>query len=354
MRRSFIRIKISHPVPFQAQPCLAGTGGLVLPIPNKAQLETMEKRKLGRSGLQIRPFVLGGNVFGWTIGEQDSFAVLDAFTGSGFDCIDTADVYSNWHPGNRGGESETILGKWMKSRGNRSQVLLATKAGGDMGEGKNLRKNYILKAAEASLRRLQTDYIDLYQSHWDDPDTPVEETLEAYAQLLREGKIRAIGASNFSADRLRQALKAGESEGLPRYESFQPKYNLYDRAEYESQYADLCVREEVGVIPYYGLASGFLTGKYRSEADLSKSARGGGIGKYLTPRGIRILDALDAVSTRYGVRPATVSLAWLMTRPAITAPIASATSPEQLKDMTAAAELRLDADALRQLEEASK
>jgi aryl-alcohol dehydrogenase-like predicted oxidoreductase len=313
----------------------------------------MEKRKLGRSALETAPFALGGNVFGWTIDEPASFRVLDAFTGAGFNFIDTADSYSTWAPGNKGGESETILGNWMTSRGNRKAVLIATKVGSDMGEGKNLKKKYILRAAEASLKRLQTDYIDLYQSHWDDVNTPVEETLEAYEQLIKEGKVRFIGASNFSKERLASALDAAAQKNLPRYETFQPRYNLFDREEYETEYQELCVRREVGVIPYYGLASGFLTGKYRSENDLSKSARGGGIQKYLTPRGLRILDALDEVAKQYSVRPATIALAWLMARPGIAAPIASATSPEQLEDLTKAVSIKLDQRSIEMLENAS-
>jgi len=313
----------------------------------------MEKRKLGRSGVEIAPFTLGGNVFGWTIDESASFRVLDAFTSAGFNFIDTADVYSRWAPGNKGGESETILGNWMKSRGNRKGVLIATKGGGDMGEGKNLKKKYILQAAEASLKRLQTDYIDLYQSHWDDVNTTVEETLEAYEQLIKEGKVRFIGASNFSKERLSSALDAAAQKDLPRYETFQPRYNLFDREEYESEYQDLCVKREIAVIPYYGLASGFLTGKYRSENDLSKSARGSGIQKYLTPRGLRILDALDEVAKQYSVKPATIALAWLMARPGITAPIASATSPEQLHDLTKAVSVKLDQQSMALLDKAS-
>jgi aryl-alcohol dehydrogenase-like predicted oxidoreductase len=313
----------------------------------------MEKRKLGNSGLEAAPFALGGNVFGWTIDDTTSFEVLDAFIDSGFNLIDTADVYSHWKPGNKGGESEIIIGNWLKQRGNRNKVLIATKVGGDMGEGKNLRKNYILRAVEDSLRRLQTDYIDLYQSHWDDLNTPVEEALEAYAQLIQQGKVKAIGASNFSKERLSEALNASKNSGLPRYETFQPRYNLYDREQYEKEYQQLCVDNNLAVIPYYGLASGFLTGKYRSEKDLSKSARGGGVKNYLTERGFRILQALDEVAARYQVQPATISLAWLMTRPAIAAPIASATSTEQLQQLTAAAHLKLDQEAIRQLEQAS-
>jgi aryl-alcohol dehydrogenase-like predicted oxidoreductase len=313
----------------------------------------MEKRKLGRSSLEVAPFTLGGNVFGWTIDAATSFQILDAFVGEGFNLIDTADVYSHWKPGNKGGESETIIGEWLKKRGQRTDVLIATKGGGDMGEGKNLRKEYILRAAEASLKRLQTDHIDLYQSHWDDPATPVDETLEAYAQLVRDGKVRVIGASNFSAQRLTEALDAANDSQFPRYESFQPRYNLYDRAEYEKEYQPLCVDRQVGVIPYYGLASGFLTGKYRSESDLEKSARGGGVKAYLNPRGLRILDALDRAAKKYDVQPATIALAWLMSRPGITAPIASATSTVQLQDLVKAACITLDEETISDLDTAS-
>jgi aryl-alcohol dehydrogenase-like predicted oxidoreductase len=313
----------------------------------------MEKRKLGNSGIEIAPFTLGGNVFGWTIDEKTSFEVLDAFVAAGFQLVDTADVYSNWKPGNKGGESESIIGNWMKRRANRHQVLVATKAGGDMGSGKNLRKDYIIRAAEASLKRLQTDHIDLYQSHWDDLNTPVEEPLEAFAQLIAQGKVRAIGASNFSGDRLAEALRASEKNNLPRYQSFQPRYNLYDREAYEKEYEQICVGQHLGVIPYYGLASGFLTGKYRSEKDLAKSPRGEGVGKYLNPRGFKILAALDEVAQRCGLKPATVSLAWLIARPGITAPIASATSVDQLQDLVKAAQIKLDKEALETLNLAS-
>jgi aryl-alcohol dehydrogenase-like predicted oxidoreductase len=241
----------------------------------------------------------------------------------------------------------------MKTRKNRSTVLIATKVGGDMGEGKNLKKEYIRREAEASLKRLQTDHIDLYQSHWDDLNTPVEEPLEAYAQLIREGKVRVVGASNFSHARLSEAIQASERNGLPRYESFQPRYNLYDREEFEKEYKDICLDKHIGVISYYGLASGFLTGKYRSEADLSKSARGGGVKKYLNARGLKIIDALDSVAARYRVKPATVALSWIMARPAITAPIASATSIDQLTELAKAVTLHLDKEAMEQLNESS-
>ncbi|MBK0402468.1 aldo/keto reductase [Adhaeribacter sp. BT258] len=313
----------------------------------------MEKRKLGNSGLEIAPLVFGGNVFGWTIDETTSFEILDAFTRAGFNCIDTADVYSNWKPGNTGGESETIIGNWLKQRGNREQVIIATKVGGDMGQGKNLKKEYIVKAAEDSLKRLQTDYIDLYQSHYDDPATPLDETLEAYQTLINAGKVRAIGASNYSAERLAEALKTSDEMNLPRYQTLQPEYNLYAREGFEKALEPLCVNNNIGVIPYYSLASGFLTGKYRSEADLGKSQRGGGIQKYLNDRGFRILNALDEVAAELNATPAQVALSWLMHRPGITAPIASATSLNQLNELLKAAELKPGKDAIEKLNRAS-
>ncbi len=311
----------------------------------------MKKRRLGNSELELAPFILGGNVFGWTIDEATSFEVLDAFIDSGFNFIDTADSYSRWKPGNKGGESETIIGNWMKRRNNRNKVLIATKVGSDMGQGKTLKKKYILEEVEASLQRLKTDHIDLYQSHWDDLSTPVEETLEAYQQLIQQGKVRVIGASNFSKERLAEAIRASEKNNFPKYQSFQPRYNLYDREEFEKEYEQLCINENISVIPYYGLAMGFLSGKYRSENDLSKSARGKGAQNYLTPRGFKILEALDTVAERYNSKPATIALAWLIER--ITAPIASATSVSQLKDLTKAAEISLDKAAVQQLNEAS-
>jgi aryl-alcohol dehydrogenase-like predicted oxidoreductase len=310
----------------------------------------MHQRSLGNSSLSIAPLVLGGNVFGWTADQATSFAVLDAFVAGGGNAIDTADGYSVWVPGHVGGESETIIGKWLKQRGRRDDVVLATKVGWEVNaENKGLAKDYILRAVEGSLRRLQTDYIDLYQSHKDDPTVPVEETLEAYAQLVKEGKVRAI-----SAARLRESLQASEQHGFPRYESLQPQYNLYDRAELEQELLPLCQEHHVGIIPYYGLASGFLTGKYRSEADLKKSARGGGVGqKYLNDKGLRILSALDGVSTRLSATPAQVALAWIMAQPGLTAPIASATSAEQVEELLKATELQLDTEALEQLNQAS-
>jgi aryl-alcohol dehydrogenase-like predicted oxidoreductase len=314
----------------------------------------MEKRRLGRSDLMVSPLCLGGNVFGWTADEANSFRILDAYVDAGLNFIDTADVYSTWAPGNSGGESETIIGKWMKARGNRDRLVIATKVGSEMGPGKKgLSKSYIRSAVEASLQRLRTDYIDLYQSHRDDPETPQQETLETYAELIREGKVRAIGASNFTATRMQEALAISAERGLPRYESLQPKYNLHDRAEYEAELEPLCRKEEIGVIPYYGLASGFLTGKYRSEADFGKSVRGGRMATYLNARGKRILSALDAVAARRDATPAQIALAWLMARPGLTAPIASGTSVEQLQDIARAASLRVDSADIAELDMAS-
>lgn len=315
----------------------------------------MEKRRLGRSDLMVSPLCLGGNVFGWTADEATSFKVLDAYVDAGLNFIDTADVYSTWVPGHKGGESETIIGKWMKARGNRDKLVIATKVGSEMGpDQKGLSKAYIRSAVEASLRRLQTDCIDLYQSHRDDPDTPQQETLAAYQELIRDGKVRAIGASNFTAARLKEALEISAERGLPRYESLQPKYNLSDREEYEAELEPLCRREEIGVIPYYGLASGFLTGKYRSEADFGKSVRGGRMAAYLDDRGRRILAALDEVSALRNATPAQIALAWLMARPGLTAPIASATSVEQIRDLVQATKVRLNGDDIQELDQASR
>jgi aryl-alcohol dehydrogenase-like predicted oxidoreductase len=314
----------------------------------------MDKRRLGRSDLMVSTLCLGGNVFGWTADEATSFRLLDAYVDAGLNFIDTADVYSTWVPGHTGGESETIIGKWMKARGNRDRLVIATKVGSEMGPSqKGLSKSYIRSAVEASLQRLQTDYIDLYQSHRDDLETPQQETLQAYEELIRDGKVRAIGASNFTAERLKEALAISTELGLPRYESLQNKYNLSDRSEYEAELEPLCRKEEIGVIPYYGLASGFLTGKYRSEADFGKSVRGGRMAAYLNDRGKRILSALDDVSARQGATPAQVALAWLIARPGLTAPIASATSVEQLHDIVKATKLSLETDDIAQLDAAS-
>lgn len=315
----------------------------------------MEKRELGRSGIKVSPFCFGGNVFGWTIDEKQSFEILDAFVDSGLEFIDTADVYSKWKPGNKGGESETIIGNWLKQTGKRDRIVLATKVGKPMGEDKKgLSRAYIIKAVEDSLTRLKTDYIDLYQSHEDDANTPLDETMSTFTDLIKQGKVRAIGASNFSAARLQEALKVSDTNGLARYETLQPEYNLYDREEYEKEYEQICSDNNLGVITFFSLASGFLSGKYRSEADLSQSARGGAVKKYLNDRGFRILDALDQVASQYKTTPAAVSLAWVMARKSITAPIASATSLQQLHDTTAAVRLNLEQSAIDLLTEASR
>lgn len=314
----------------------------------------MKKRPLGNSGLQVAPLMLGGNVFGWTADEPTSFAVLDAFAAAGLNFIDTADSYSTWVTGHSGGESETIIGHWLRRSGKRDQVIIATKVGSEIpGQGKGLSKAWIMRQAEASLQRLQTDYIDLYQSHRDDPATPVDETLEAYAGLVQQGKVRAIGCSNFTAERTQESLQTSARRGWPRYQSLQPHYNLYHRAEYETTLEPLALKEKLGVIPYYSLAAGFLTGKYRSQDDLSKSPRGQAAKKYLNDRGFRILQALDQVAEKLQATPAQVALAWLMARPSITAPIASATSVEQLKDLIRATELELDKASIELLNKAS-
>jgi aryl-alcohol dehydrogenase-like predicted oxidoreductase len=315
----------------------------------------MQKRPLGASGISIAPLALGGNVFGWTIDQAASFKVLDAFVDFGFDLIDTANMYSAWVPGNQGGESETIIGNWLKASGKRDRVVIATKVGMKMGDGtQGLKRDYILQSAEASLRRLQTDHIDLYQSHRDDADTPLEETLSAYDQLIKSGKVRAIGASNYDAARLAEALRVSAANNLPAYVSLQPEYNLYDRKVFEAALEPLCLEKKIGVINYYSLAAGFLTGKYRSPADLGKSARGAGIGKkYLNDRGTRILAALDAVAAAQRTVPAVVALAWLMQRPAVTAPIASATSVDQLSQLAKATQLKLTAEEVKKLDAAS-
>jgi len=298
--------------------------------------------------------MLGGNVFGWTIDEATSFKILDAYVDSGLNFIDTADIYSTWVPGHTGGESETIIGNWLKRSGKRSKIILATKVGMQMPAGKGLKRSYIFQAVEDSLRRLQTDHIDLYQSHEDDPATPLEETLGAFGELVKEGKVRFIGASNYSADRLAEALQVSSQHALPSYQCLQPKYNLYERSEYEGALEPLILKEKIGVIPYFSLASGFLTGKYRSEGDATKSPRGGGIvKKYLNERGFRILNALDQVAKAHHSTPGKVALAWLMARPGITAPIASATSLEQLQDLVEATRLELDHASIQALNQAS-
>ncbi|OLP59047.1 alcohol dehydrogenase [Xaviernesmea oryzae] len=316
----------------------------------------MEKRMLGRTGLSIAPLVFGGNVFGWTADEATSFRLLDSFVGAGFNAIDTADVYSAWAPGNKGGESETIIGRWLKQSGRaREDVVIITKVGSDLGEGrKGLSRRWIEQAVEDSLKRLQTDHIDVYLSHWPDADTPYEETLGAYDALLKAGKVRHVGASNLNAAQLREALDVARDQGLPRYDVLQPEYNLYDRASFEGALRNLCIEEEIGVITYFSLARGFLSGKYRSHKDLGRSPRGEGIGKYLDGRGMRILGALDAVAEKHGAKPAEIALAWVMARRGVTAPIASATSLEQLESLIRSAEIALDDDDCRSLNEAGE
>jgi aryl-alcohol dehydrogenase-like predicted oxidoreductase len=298
--------------------------------------------------------MLGGNVFGWTIDAARSFVILDAFVDAGFTLIDTADVYSRWVPGNPGGESETILGQWFSRSGKRGRVVLATKVGWETSSGqKGLSRKRIVQAVDESLQRLQTDYIDLYQSHVDDPECPIEETLEAYATLITQGKVRAIGASNFSSERLVASIEVSNRRGYPSYQSLQPLYNLYDRRDYEESLAAICTKYGLAVFPYFSLASGFLTGKYRSDADVARSARAGMLVKYLNERGLRILGALDKVAMECDTRPAVVALAWLLTRPGVIAPIASATSLEQLQDLIQAVDLKLSRPAIETLNTAS-
>ena len=312
----------------------------------------MEFRQLGRSDVRIAPLVLGCNVFGWNVDEPTSHRILDAFVDAGFNAIDTSDSYSRWVPGHAGGESETIIGSWLKSSGKRDKIMLATKVGEDMGEGRSLRKDYILRECEASLRRLKTDHIDLYQTHFDDDVTPVAETMEAFAALIKAGKVRVVGASNVSPNRLKASLAASKTLGLPRYETLQPLYNLSDRNEFEFGYAALCRQENISVIPYYGLAAGFLTGKYRTPADADRNpARGARLKKYLDARGMRILHALDDVAARHKAISAQIALAWLIGR--VTAPIASATSLAQLKEIAKAPQIKLTTDDLAALDRAT-
>ena len=315
----------------------------------------MDFRTLGRSPLKVSPVCLGGNVFGWTVDEPTSFSILDAWLDAGFNFIDTADVYSRWAPGHVGGESETIIGKWLKASGKRDSVILATKVGMDMGDGRiGLQPAYIRRAVEDSLRRLQTDYIDLYQAHQDDASTPLEDTLEAFGELVTQGKVRVIGASNYTAPRLQEALEISRRLGLPRYESLQPLYNLYDRAVFESELEPLCREQGVGVINFYALAAGFLTGKYRKPADASKSPRGANtVEKYLDDRGQRILAALDTVAARTRGKPGQVAIAWLLAQPGVTAPIASASSLAQLAELESALRIKLSAEDIALLDRAS-
>ena len=318
-------------------------------------MDTSSYRPLGRSALRVSRLCLGGNVFGWTVDEAMSFRLLDAWVDAGLNFIDTADVYSRWVPGHVGGESEAILGKWFRQSGKRNRVVLATKVGKPMGDhDKGLSKAYIRRAVEASLRRLKTDVIDLYQSHDDDAETPLEESMAAFAELIKEGKVRAIGASNYDAPRLGEALAVSAAHGLPRYESLQPLYNLVERPAYEDALEKVCVDNGLGVLNFYALASGFLTGKYRSAADAAKSVRGGGAKKYLNEDGLAVLGALDAVADTIGATPGQVALAWQIARPSITSPIASATSPAQLDELVGAARLSLDTPSIELIDRASR
>ncbi len=313
----------------------------------------MEKRKLGNTDLEIAPLIFGGNVFGWTLDEKESFQLLDQFVANGFNCIDTADSYSHWAEGNKGGESETVIGNWMRSRKNRNKVIIATKVGSQMSpEKKGLSKEYILSEVETSLKRLQTDYIDLYQTHKDDPGTPIEETLEAYDQLVKEGKVRFIGASNLSAERLEKSLQISKEKNLSAYKTLQPKYNLYDRG-FESEYAEVVKKYNLGVITYYSIASGFLSGKYQTEKDFSKSPRGKGMDKYLNPKGFAILALLKELSEKYHCSYATISLAWLIQNPLVTAPIASATDQKQLYELMQSVDTNLNEEDIRRLNKTS-
>ncbi len=313
----------------------------------------MNMRQLGKTGLSISPIVFGGNVFGWTADEKTSFEILDAFFDAGFNTIDTADVYSAWVPGNKGGDSEEIIGKWLKQgKVSRDKAIIITKVGSDMGQGKTLKETYILKAVEDSLRRLQTDYIDLYLSHWPDEDTPYEETLGAFAKLKQQGKIRSIGCSNLDATQLKASFDAAEKAGVPRYDVIQPEYNLYERASFEGPLAELCIEEDIGVITYFSLAAGFLSGKYRTKADTEGRAREGRVAQYLDDKGLRILAALDKVAAETGAKPAEIALAWLLRKKGVTAPIASATSLSQLQSLTKSAALNLSDDAMALLDAA--
>lgn len=315
----------------------------------------MEKRRLGNSELEVGPLTFGGNVFGWTTDEAMSFRLLDGFLDQGYDFIDSADVYSRWHPGNKGGESEVIIGNWLAARGNRSKVIVATKLGMDMGgDNKGLSRAYMMRAVEDSLRRLRTDYIDLYQAHRDDPATPLDETLSAFQTLIQQGKVRVIGSSNYSAARLQEALDTSKRLNLPRYQSHQPLYSLVERAEFEGPLEDVCLKENLGVIGFYSLASGFLTGKYRSRADMEGRARAPRVEKYINDAGMRVLAALDAAAAVHNAKPGQVALAWLLARPAVTAPIVSATNMDQLAEMCAAPRIKLTAAEVAAIDAASK
>lgn len=314
----------------------------------------METRTLGNTGFRIAPLMFGGNVFGWTADESTSFRLLDAFTDAGFNAVDTADTYTRWVPGNTGGDSERVIGKWLSKTGKRDKIMLATKVGGVFSEEKRgLKKDYILRSIDDSLQRLQTDHIDLYQTHYDDAETPIEETLETYAEIVKSGKVRAIGTSNMSLERIIASAAISSAKGFPSYQTLQPEYNLFDREKFETEYGPYAIEHNLGVIPYFALASGFLTGKYRKEEDLANSSRAKYLGKYMTERGVRILAALDEVAARYNAKPGMVAIAWLMNRPGITAPIASATSLQQLDELIRAVNLKLDTDAMQLLNDAS-
>jgi aryl-alcohol dehydrogenase-like predicted oxidoreductase len=313
----------------------------------------MEKRKLGNTSLEFAPIAFGGNVFGWTADEATSHKLLDAFVDSGFSFVDTADVYSRWYPGNKGGESEAIIGTWLKKNpAKRDKVQIATKCGMVPAEGA-LKRDFIKWSVDESLKRLNTDRIDLFQSHKDDKTTPLEETLSTYGELVKAGKLRFIGASNYDAPRLAEAAKISKEKGLPRYESLQPHYNLMERGLFEGDLENECLKEGIGVIPYYSLASGFLSGKYRSEADVGDAKRGAGVKKYINPKGLAVLDALDAAAKKHNSNSVQVALAWLMQRKSITAPIVSATSLQQLKDLTASPNVKLDAADVAAIDKAS-
>jgi aryl-alcohol dehydrogenase-like predicted oxidoreductase len=314
----------------------------------------MEKRKLGSAGPEVPVICLGGNVYGWTVAEAEAFRQLDAALDAGLNFVDTADVYSRWVPGHKGGESETIIGKWLAKTGKRKDLILATKVGNEMGEGKKgLKASYIRQAVDDSLRRLQTDYIDVYQAHQDDRDTPLEETLGAFSELVKQGKVRYIGASNYSGARLTEALETSGNHGLASCVSLQPHYNLIEREQYETDLLPVVKKYQLGVIPYFSLAAGFLTGKYRSQRDTEKAARGALVQKYLNDRGFAVVTALDEVANAQGSTPARVALAWLLAQPGITAPIASATNERQLTDLVEAAKLKLPAESIQKLNVAS-
>lgn len=314
----------------------------------------IKKRKIGKTDLAITPFVLGGNVFGWTADEKTSFEILDAYTDAGFDFIDTANVYSAWAPGNKGGESETIIGNWLKKTGKRDKVTLSTKVGAKIKEGhEGLKKDYIFREIDNSLKRLNTDHVDLYFSHYDDLSTPIEETLDAYNKLIKAGKVRYIGASNISPERISESLEAGKTNGLNEYVCIQPEYNLYERKTYEENYKPLAEKYNLGVITYYSLAGGFLTGKYKSVADLSKSKRGGNIEKYLNERGMHIITVLTDIAEKYNADPAQIAPAWLLAQPSVTAPIASVSKTSQL-DILKCVNIELDTDSINKLTKAGK